>query len=246
LPFMLLASSQRNNPGLYDFFGPIVLVLAPFIFLAFGKDRPWRVLTLIWFTSSIAIFFSSGLPRFLLPLFPIALACAAAGWHVSSGQKWIVPHRIIAILLVVTVLFGAAGLAVYSYKAIRVAVGLEDRTRYLEERAPDYQVAEAVNTLLTKRKDRAKTLVFMRHLYYVDIPFLNGEPGSNLEVDPERLRTAADWKAFFEKNDVGYVVRAPDYPSSIQQPMEEMERDGELIPSALKVCAWPKTESLFQ
>lgn len=230
LPFMFLAASQRNNPGLYDFFGPTVLVLAPFMLLAFRKDRPWRVSILVWWTSSLAIFFASGLPRFLLPVFPIALACAAAGWQVSLRQDWTVSNRIVTGLLALIALSGGAGLALDSYKPICAAIGLQDKTRYLEERAPDYQVVQAVNQLLARRENWGKTLIFIRHLYYLKVSFLNGDPSTSFDVDPERMKTASDWRAFFGKNDVGYVVRSPDYPGSIRQPLEEMERTGELIP----------------
>lgn len=229
LPFMFLAASQKNNPGLYDFFGPTVLVLAPFVLLAFRNERPWRISILVWCISSLAIFFSSGLPRFLLPVFPIALACTAAGWQVSLQQKWTVPNRIVACLLALIALSGGVGLALYSYKPICVAIGSQDKTRYLEDRAPDYQVVQAVNQLRAPRENPEKTLVFVRHLYYLSIPFLNGDPATSFDVNPERLKTAADWMAFFRKNDVGYVARSPDYPASIRQPLEEMERTRELI-----------------
>lgn len=232
LPFMLLGAPQRNNPGLYDFFGPMVLVLVPFVLLAFRKERPWRVSILVWFLSSLAIFFSSGLPRFLLPVFPIALACAAAGWQVSLRQTWTIPHRIVTALLALTTLCGGAGLALYSYKPIYAAIGLQDKTRYLEERAPDYQVVEAVNQSLARTEKEEKTLLFIRHLYYLNIPVLNGDPATSFEVDPDRLKTAGSWKDFLTKNDIGYVVRSTEYPSSIREPLEGMERNGELIPVA--------------
>lgn len=230
LPFLFLAAPQKNHPALYDSFGPTVLVLAPFVLLAFRKERQWRISILVWALSSLAIFFSSGLPRFLLPIFPIALACAAAGWQVSLQQKWTVPNRVLTCLLALIALSGGAGLALYAYKPICAAIGLQDKTRYLEQRAPDYQVVQAVNQLPLRGANAEKTLIFVRHLYYLDIPFLNGDPATSFEVDPERLKTAGDWMAFFRKNDVAYVVRSPDYPAGIRQPLEELERTGELIP----------------
>ena len=230
LPFMFLAASQKNNLGLYDSFGPTVLVLAPFVLLAFRKERQWRISILVWAISSLAIFLTSGLPRFLLPVFPIALACAAGGWQVSLKQKWTLPNRILTCLLALVVLSGAVGLALYSYRPICVAIGLRDKTRYLEDRAPDYQLVQAMNELPLGRAEAEKTLVFVRHLYYLSIPFLNGDPATSFEVDAERLKTADDWMAFFRKNEVGYVVRSPDYPASIRLPLEEMERSRELIP----------------
>jgi hypothetical protein len=38
----------------------------------------------------------------------------------------------------------------------------------------------------------------------------------------------ADWRIFFEKKNIGYVVRSPEYPRIIAGPLDEMERRGEL------------------
>src|SRR5207249_1566745 len=52
--------------------------------------------------------------------------------------------------------------------------------------------------------------------------------GLSFEVDPAKLRSPDDWKAFFEKKSIGYVVRSPNYPSVIAGPLEEMEKAGDL------------------
>ena len=82
-PFLFFAAGQKHNPGFWDFFGPTVLALAPLILFAFRSTKAWRVPLLVWFFSGAGIFFASGLPRFLLPLFPMALACVAAGFDLS-------------------------------------------------------------------------------------------------------------------------------------------------------------------
>jgi hypothetical protein len=60
-------------------------------------------------------------------------------------------------------------------------------------------------------------LSLVRHLYYLQIPCLNGDPATSFEVDPERLQTQEEWKQFFEKKNVGYVVRSPEYPAVIER-----------------------------
>jgi len=127
------------------------------------------------------------------------------------------------------ILAGVAGLAVYSRKPMLVAVGLKSRVGYLEETAQDYQVAQAINRLLDKPADAGKAVVFLRHLYFISVPYLNGDPGTSFDVDPERLRTPQQWKAFFNKEGVVYVARSPGYPSAIAASLEEMERNGDLI-----------------
>ena len=39
-------------------------------------------------------------------------------------------------------------------------------------------------------------------------------------------------RIFLTKNDIGYVVRSTEYPSGIREPLEAMEKNGELIPVA--------------
>jgi hypothetical protein len=229
-PFIFLAAVERNVPGFWDFFGPTVLAFAPLIFIAYRNERPWRVSVQVWLISSAAIFFFSGLSRFLLPIFPIALSCAAAGFEVCRRERLAFPNRVVTGLLILMLLVGGAGLALYSNKPVRVAVGLQDEEGYLEERAPDYNLAQAVNKLLAKREDQPKVLVFFRHLYYLNVPFLNGDPGTSFEVDPERLKSASDWLDFFQRKGVGYVVRSPDYPCEFREPLEGMEKTGILIP----------------
>jgi hypothetical protein len=82
--------------------------------------------------------------------------------------------------------------------------------------------------MLGGRENQQKTLVFLRHLYYLDIPYVNGDPNSSFEVDPEHMQSRGDWRAFFKKKSIGYVVRSPEYPKAIAAPLEEMERTGEL------------------
>jgi len=127
---------------------------------------------------------------------------------------------------------GAAGLAMYSQTPVLGAIGFVSKTIYLEQTSQDYEVVEALNQLLGGEKSQQRTLVFVRHLYYLKIPYVNGDPGTSFEADPEHLQSAQEWKAFFEKNGIGYVVRAPDYPAIIAQTLMEMERDGDLVPFA--------------
>jgi hypothetical protein len=232
LPHVFFAGMRRSGPGLWEFFGPTVIVLAPLILLAIKNDRRWRVSIIIWIASSLAIAFSAGVPRFLLPVFPLALSCAAAGFEVSWRKRWTAVRWIIGSLLVLTGLAGAVGFAMYSRDQLRVAVGLEMGSEYLGGKGPDYQVAHAVNELLGGFKNQQNTLVFLRHLYYLDISYINGDPGTSFEIDPEHMRSAEDWRAYFEKKNIAYVVRSPAYPPAIAGPLEEMERTGALTPIA--------------
>jgi Protein of unknown function (DUF1420) len=229
-PFVFLAAVQERSPGFWDFFGPVVLALSPLILLAYRNTRTWRVPVLVWFTSGLGIFFASGLPRFLLPLFPIGLACVAAGLEVISERKWRVARAVTAGLVFVMCSAGAAGLVMYSEIPLLVTMGITSPTSYLRQKAPDYVIAEAINQSVVGEQPRRRTLVFLRHMYYLDILYLNGDPGTSFEIDPSQLQTSEEWKDFFKRKEIGYVVRSPDYPPAIRKPFFEMEQSGELMP----------------
>lgn len=228
LPFMFFAGAHSSSPGPWEFFGPVVLILAPLILLAFDNERQWRVLVLVWVLSALGIAFSSGMPRFLLPVFPLALACAAGGFEVSKREGWTVVTRAIGSLLLLTGLGCAAGLAIYSREPLRFAVGQEGKTQYLRARGPDFEIAQAINRVLGGVGNQQRVLVFVRHAYYLDVPYVNGDPSVSFEVDPTKFRSPENWRVFFEKKNIGYVVRSPSYPSVIAGPLEEMEKMGDL------------------
>lgn len=88
LPFLFFSGIQENGPGFYDFFGPLLLALAPLILLAFRNTRECRVHSLVWLFFASCIFASSALPRFLIPVFPLALSCAATAIAYSEQRGW--------------------------------------------------------------------------------------------------------------------------------------------------------------
>jgi hypothetical protein len=227
--FLFLAAARKNNPGLWDFFGPTVFALAPLLLLAVKNTRAWRVPLLVWSLSTVGIFYFSGLGRFLLPIFPIALSCVAAGWEASRRREWKIASITAAALVVLAASVGAAGLLVYSAKPILASSGFLSATNYLQQSAPDYQVTEAINQNLAIQDPHLRTLVFFRHTYYLSVPYLNANPDLGFEVDPSQLQTPDAWKQFFEEKNVGFVVRSPDYPKSIELPLLQMERDGDLM-----------------
>jgi hypothetical protein len=227
--FAFFAAAQQNNPGLWDFFGPAVFALAPLVLLARG-NRSMRIPLIVWSISGVLLFFASGLPRFLLPVFPVALACVAGGWDAARRQHWKIAVTVASFLLIVLTSAGAAGLATYSTAPLLAALGVISKTQYLEQFSFEYQVIEVVNGLLAAQDPKLRTLVFVRHMYYLEIPFLNGNPATSFEVDPSQLQTTAAWRDFFAKKSIGYVARSPDYPRSIAEPLLQMERDGDLVP----------------
>lgn len=228
-PFAFLAAAQNGRAGLWDFFGPTVLALAPLLLLSVEKKRGLRLAVLVWLFYSTGVFFASGLPRFLLPVFPIALSCVAAGAESAFHQSFTMVRRTAIGLLTLMMISGAVGLAVYARKPVLSAVGIVSKNKYLRQTSQDYEVAEAVNHLLSGELRSRRVLVFIRHTYYLRVPFMNGDPATSFEIDTTKLRTSRDWHEFFDKENVGYVVRSPIYPASIATALTEMENHGDLI-----------------
>lgn len=135
-------------------------------------------------------------------------------------------------MIAFVILLGIAGLLWYSRKPVLASVGVIDKGKYLEETSQDYRVIEFVNRTLGKRDSGGKVLVFLRHLYYLEARYLNGDPASGFEVDPAHLQSAREWKSFFASKHIAYVVRSPDYPRALAEPLLGLEKSGELVPFA--------------
>lgn len=228
IPFIFFAGIRRVSPGLWDFFGPFVFAFAPLLTSASDKFRSWRVPAVVWSISSLGVFYASGLQRLLLPVFPLALACTVAGIESCQKSDWKIVTHLVKSLTIFLWIAGASGMVVYSWKAIGTSLGIVNAHSYLEERAPEYQIAEVINGVLAGETKRGKALVFLRHNYYLNVPFLNGDPATSWIIDPDRLRTPHDWEVFFQKEGIAYVVRSPSYPPAIAAPLAEMEDSGDL------------------
>ncbi len=235
IPFVFFAGMRQGAPGFWDFFGPIVLALAPLWIATFGSFHKWRVPAVVWCVPAIAVFYVSGLPRFILPVFPFALAFTAAGLDSSQQKGWKIANRLASGLVILLSIFGGAGLVMYCWKPVVTALGIVREVNYLEERRPEYQEAEAINRVLANQVKGGKTLLFLRHMYSLHVPFLNGDPATSWMINPDRLRTPQDWAIFFQKEGITFVARSPDYPEAIEAPLTEMEAKGDLVPVSQSV-----------
>jgi hypothetical protein len=235
IPFVFFAGMRQGSLGFWDFFGPIVLALAPLWIASIASFHQWRVPAVVWCVSAIAVFYASGLPRFLLPVFPLALAFTAAGLGSSRQKGWKIANRFASGLVILLWIFGGAGMAMYSWKPIATALGIVRDADYLEERRPEYQEAEAINRVLASQAKGGKTLLFLRHMYSLDVPFLNGDPATSWLINPDHLRTPQDWEIFFQTEGIAFVARSPYYPEAIEAPLTEMEAKGDLVPVAQSV-----------
>jgi Protein of unknown function (DUF1420) len=229
IPFLFFFTKRSGaSPGFWEFCGPIVFAFAPLAFLACRNTREWRVRTFVWLFAGLEIFLASGLTRFLLPLLPIAFSCIAAGIYYAGQKEWVQVHRLATVSVLLACLLGAGGLVLYTTPPILATIGVEDRQHYLREKVPDYQVSEVVNHSLSPSPMAGKTLVFLRHLYYLRVPYILGDPATAWQVNPDSIKTPADWRAFLRDEHIAYVVRSPSYPAAIAAPLEQLEKDGTL------------------
>jgi hypothetical protein len=229
IPFLFFSAKRSGaSPGFWEFCGPIVFAVAPLAFLACRNTREWRVRIFVWVFAGLGVFLASGMTRFLLPLLPIAFSCIAAGVYYAQQKGWGQVHRLATLSILLACLMGAGGLALYTAPAIFASIGVEDRQNYLRERAPEYQVSEVINQALGSPPFAGKTLVFLRHLYYLRAPYVLGDPSTAWIVNPDSLKTPKDWCTFLRDEHIAYVVRSPSYPAAIAAPLEQLEKDGTL------------------
>ena len=240
LKFPLFAAIDLQHPGFWQFLGPLTLCFAPLLILALRNTAAWRVALIVWTFSALGIGVSSGMSRFLLPMLPIALAAVFAGVSQLTARGWRIARFIAAATIGSFLAFGAASLLLYERDAIRVAVGLIPQDEYMHRHVPEYEATEFVNQIVSSRHVDGKTLVFMRHLFYLRVPFLYGDPSASWAIDPSKLQTPNEWQALFHAENIRWIVRSPEYPAAIAAPLIQLETTGQLSPIA-------RTEvSLFQ
>ncbi len=226
---IFFAGIDFAHPGFWQYFGPVVVVFAPLLLLVPRATLKWRAVLPVWILSAAGISATSGMTRFLLPVFPVAIATVLAG----VPQLRLGLARFVSVgTLCVLALTGTVGLLIYDRPALAVAVGLTSPETYLRTHSQDYEKVQFVNRVLAARESEGFALVFMRHTYYLTIPFLCGDPAASWAVDPMKLQTANDWLAFLRAHRIRWVVRSPNYPPAISASLEQLQARGKLVPIA--------------
>jgi uncharacterized protein DUF1420 len=217
------------HPGFWQYFGPVVVAFAPALLLVPRATARWRDTLPVWMLSAAGISAISGMTRFLLPVFPIAIATVLAG----IPQLRLRLARYVSVSTVFFFVFtGTTGLLIYDRSALAVAVGLTSPETYLRKYSPEYEKVQFVNRVLSGRESEGFALVFLRHTYYLTIPFIYGDPSASWGIDPAKLQTADDWRAFLRAQRIRWVVCSPDYPPAISGPLRRLQAGGQLVPSA--------------
>jgi hypothetical protein len=226
--FPLFAAIDQLHPGFWQFLGPLALAFAPLLLLVVRNTPAWRAALTVWILGAIGIGATSGMTRFLLPVLPIAIAAVLAGVAQLKSAGWRLVRYTSLASVCSFLLLGAAGMLVYNRAALSAAVGLTPGEDYLRQHAPEYEKAQFINEALAGKESDGKTLVFLRHVYYLRVPFLYGDPAASWAVDPAKLQTAEEWRRLFREQGIRWVVRAPEYPTEIASPLLELEASGQL------------------
>ena len=232
LEFPFLVPLDQSHAGFWQFLGPLPLIFVPLMWRAARKNALWRVALLMWLVSGVLVGASSGMLRFLLPVLPVALALAFAAVCALRNTDWRFARALALASIAAFLVLCCGGLFVYGRPAVAAAIGLVSRNDYLRQRAPDYGKVEFINQTLPSEPGAGKALVFMRHLYYLRVPYLPADPDNNWNIDPSRFQSSQSWRELFHANDVRWVVRSPEYPQSIAAPLQQLESEGALVPIA--------------
>jgi hypothetical protein len=227
-PFRMVLDGR--NYGVGHYFGPLVLVFAPLLVMAYRPTPLFRVAAWVWAAMFVSNQMTSQMGRFLLPVFGIALAITFAGVESASrvGRPFL--RAICGAAIAVFLLVGAAAFGAYGRDFLPVSVGLESREHFLEREAPNYQEISFVNRELDGKP--GAILIFFQHLYYLRPNFVIGDPTSNWQLYPEDYATPEAMLEWLRRYDVRWILKSPVYPNPVNGVLERLESKGILRPVA--------------
>jgi hypothetical protein len=171
---------------------------------------------------------SSQMARFLLPVFAVALVMAFAGAEYASKLDRPLLRLGCAASVAAFLMFGAASFATYAKDFLPVSLGLETRDRFLARMSPNYPEVSFINTSLADESGTA--LIFFRHVYYLRVNYLEGDPQSNWQMHPDQVQTPKAMLDWLRKYNIRWVVKTGDLPASVIAPLEELRAEGVLQP----------------
>ena len=244
--FPFFAAVDQTHMGAWQLLGPLVLIFGPFAMVQLCKNAEGRAALALWVAGALGIGLTSAMLRFLLPLLPVALGASIAGFALATQNRWRV-LRALALLSLGGFLFaGFAALLLYARPALAVAAGRDTPENYLSANAPDYQRSQFLNRELDRLgqfnsgsvSTNLRALIFINHLYYLRVPYFNGDPEDSWEMNPALLRSDADWLRLFDKHQIRWVLKSPDYPAPLADSLQHLEQEGVLQP-----CATGEVES---
>lgn len=228
LYFFITMVLKGADYGFGNYFGPIVLAFLPLLFFCNLRTRVTWVAGALWLSMLFANALTTQMSRFLLPAFPLALALVFSGAAAASRKTLPAIRWGCAATLVLFGLFCMVSDVLYAKDFVRVSVGLERKEAFLDRMASDYEAATFLNSALSGQA--GNVLVFLRHLYYLRIPYVYGDPDSSWMTNPDDLTNPQALLTFLKEHDIRWVAKAPDYPEALAGVLEESEKEGILVP----------------
>jgi hypothetical protein len=77
-------------------------------------------------------------------------------------------------------------------------------------------------------------MVFLRHLYYLNAPFIEGRPENSWLMDPAKVDDPATLMNLLRREHVRWVVKAPEYRQPLAATFQELEGQGQLRPAFMQ------------
>jgi Dolichyl-phosphate-mannose-protein mannosyltransferase/Protein of unknown function (DUF1420) len=231
-PFLLTIRGERL--GLGQYFGPVILAFAPLLIFAAWKNHVARLGGVTLALALLANMLTAQMGRFLLPVYAVGLALAISGVAGAARRNW--RSVICGSIATLTVFIVFAGISdtIYARDFLPVVAGRESREAFLRRMAPDYETASFVNETLAGQaaSQGGKALVFFRHLFYLRVPFVNGDPATSWVLDPAIYSQPDALLRLLQEQNVKWVVKSPEYPEPLAGTFERLEAEGKLTPIA--------------
>ena len=114
LTFPLLLTIKGDAYGVGQYFGPVVLTLSPLLVFAFRKKREAHAAAIVWGVVFLLVDLTSQMARFLLPVFPLAIALTFVGVAEAFRRRWRVIQVACAGALLLTITFGLGSETLYA------------------------------------------------------------------------------------------------------------------------------------
>ncbi len=223
-----------NNYGLGQYFGPIVLTFAPLLLFARWRSDIARLTAIVWALVLASNVLTTQMGRFLLPVYILALALVFSGVAGLVERRWKIASYACALTLVVFLTFAGLSDIVYARDFLPVVFGRENREVFLQRMGTDYRFSSFINSTLgpETQHESGSVLVFFRHLYYLRVPYVYGDPSFSWNIDPSRCNEPGELLRVLEDLNVRWVVKSPEYPDALAKSFRSLEAENKLVPIA--------------
>jgi len=223
------AGFGRSASFLLASVGPLYLALLPLLLWG-SRPRAWRLIG--WALAPVWLWWliSAQYSRYFLP--GLAWLAAPAAWAAAEAAqrgRWsrrVLPE-VVAAGLVLAILFNLPGAAM----ALPVVLGTQSMESYLTSVQPGlYAALQFLNRAIP---ESAKVISYGEpRLFWLDRPYLWGEPNYHRLLDYDRMKTPADLLAAYRNLGISHVLVNPQFfPGGARSP----QRIAALLQEALAV-----------